>query len=342
MKLRSIQVLRAVAACAVVACHAVGFDAGAAGVDVFFVISGFIIGRVMIGRDWRGFLVDRLWRVLPIYWLWSVPWLLIALYLGKAEVDRTIASLTLWPIYSSFAGPYLRPAWSLCYEMLFYFSATVALATGKGRWLIAAFALCFAANIVSPSPLLGFVGYPLIVNFLLGLAIGKAPMVERAGLPAIGLGLVVLALAPASLFSDNTIGISGSVALERLAWWTLPSAALVYGALCLERFVTWNWPILVGDASYSIYLTHLLALLLVKGAVGMVVAVIGGIVAYWFVERPILRLRLPNRMLHIKDMRRRSDGVVAVSSQATASIRDALAPAGASSQATASIFDDQS
>src|SRR3954471_15137123 len=82
-KLRSIQALRAIAACAVVVLHAypdvhaplgnAGY--GAAGVDLFFVISGFIIANVAQGRTSDEFLRDRLWRIYPLWWVAAVPWL---------------------------------------------------------------------------------------------------------------------------------------------------------------------------------------------------------------------------------------------------------------------------
>ena len=66
MRLRSVQVLRGIAAMAVVAHHAFsGTRIGAAGVDLFFVISGFIMATC--GRDRRPleFLADRAWRIYP-------------------------------------------------------------------------------------------------------------------------------------------------------------------------------------------------------------------------------------------------------------------------------------
>lgn len=290
-RLCSIQMLRGVAACAVVVCHALDWDLGAAGVDVFFVISGFIIGQVMGRRAPAAFLADRLWRIFPIYWICALPWFFVAVYTGQLETGRTLTSLTLWPIYGEFAQPYLRPAWSLCFELLFYVSVTVALATGKGRWLIAAFAVAFTVNIIAPSPLAGFLGYPLIFNFLIGLMIGKVPSSERAALPIIGVALLVMALSPAALFHHNADGVSNWIALYRLLWWTLPSAMLVYGALSLERLATWRVPILIGNASYSIYLTHLLALAFLDGWIAVLAAVALGLLVHVAAERPILSWR---------------------------------------------------
>ena len=82
-KFRSIQVLRAVAACAVVVLHAypsshtpngnAGY--GAFGVDLFFVISGFIMAQIAPERSPQRFLRDRLWRIYPLWWVAVLPWL---------------------------------------------------------------------------------------------------------------------------------------------------------------------------------------------------------------------------------------------------------------------------
>ena len=92
MKLRSLQVLRAVAAVAVVSVHAQLGERGTAGVDLFFVISGFIIGRVMIGRSAWEFARDRIWRIYPIYWVALLPWLYFnAIFFGLRPVGSSPA-----------------------------------------------------------------------------------------------------------------------------------------------------------------------------------------------------------------------------------------------------------
>src|SRR3984957_156703 len=97
--LLSIQALRALAALAVVAYHALqwdrgGFDVGRAGVDVFFVISGFIMWHVTSGREVvpGAFLWRRITRVAPLYWLATFGVLAVAL---------------AWPAFL----PEVRPGW---------------------------------------------------------------------------------------------------------------------------------------------------------------------------------------------------------------------------------------
>src|SRR3954447_5293409 len=129
-KLRSIQVLRAVAACAVVVLHAypdahapvgnAGY--GAAGADLFFVISGFIMANVSQGRTGREFLGDRLWRIYPLWWVAVLPWLFM-LPRGPTFIA---SSITLWPIYGAYYYvPVLKVAWTLSFELLFYLGMTL-------------------------------------------------------------------------------------------------------------------------------------------------------------------------------------------------------------------------
>src|SRR5438128_2745859 len=69
---------------------------GAAGVDLFFVISGFIMAQVSLGRTAGQFLGDRLWRIYPLWWVAVLPWL----FLLPRGPTFIASSLTLWPIYA--------------------------------------------------------------------------------------------------------------------------------------------------------------------------------------------------------------------------------------------------
>ena len=285
--------LRGIAVAGVVALHTLDLRAGAAGVDLFFVISGFIIGKVMVGRAPLSFLSDRFWRIFPLYWLCLLPWLGVAWATNQLDSGRVASSLILWPVFGGhFAPPYLKPAWSLCYEMLFYYSAAIALATGKGRWLIAVFLGFFALNLIHPSALAGFLGYPLIIDFLLGLAVGRMKLDARVGSAALGLGAVLLVLAPATYFVQHTLGVSDLSTVRRVLYWGVPSAMIVYGTLSLERFATFSPLVVLGDASYAIYLTHMISIFFGgHGLSGLCVAIAVGLCAHFWIEKPLLRLR---------------------------------------------------
>ncbi len=117
------------------------FDAagiGDAGVDIFFVLSGFVIattgplaqpqpsGALFFWRRWR--------RVAPVYFIISVPIIVNSLRISPFAPHRLAATLLFWPV--SAAGPvypYLEPGWTLCFEMAFYTLVALALAGGVLR-----------------------------------------------------------------------------------------------------------------------------------------------------------------------------------------------------------------
>ncbi|MEO7410937.1 MAG: acyltransferase [Sphingomicrobium sp.] len=294
-KLRSVQVVRAVAACAVLLCHTAGWSLGAAGVDLFFVISGFIIGTVMPGRGARSFFADRLRRIYPIYFVALLPWALVGALFATIPLDRLVSSLTLWPIWGgAFVVPFNPPAWTLCFEMLFYVGAALALAT-KCKWL--PFAIAGMAALLYqwwPGALLGFVGNPMILEFCAGLALTRLP--RRAGVAgaAIPVALLLFALSPAALLADGALAIDAGQSALRVAWWGVPSLLLAYAALTFEIAFAgkaWDGAVLVGDASYSLYLTHVLPALILSWwwPVESLAILALGVAVHLAVEKPLLK-----------------------------------------------------
>lgn len=131
-----VQYLRALAAIAVVVFHAaerygVDFSQGARGVDVFFVISGFIMWTVTTGRPATpaGFLLDRVRRIVPLYWVATFV-LIGATLLGVAPTgqnDLSLGSVLKSLLFIPYVGagavhawPILGPGWTLNFEMFFY------------------------------------------------------------------------------------------------------------------------------------------------------------------------------------------------------------------------------
>ena len=111
--------------------HATGqrFVNGAAGVDLFFVISGFIMATIVAAQPDRTpqkFLLDRFWRIYPLWWIAVVPWILWTL----PDWQRLTTSITLWPIFGTWQTPALRVGWTLSFEMLFYFAVAASMRVG--------------------------------------------------------------------------------------------------------------------------------------------------------------------------------------------------------------------
>jgi exopolysaccharide production protein ExoZ len=285
-------VLRGVAACGVVVHHAYRFvdpdsfvRVGAAGVDLFFVISGFIMATIGPGRRPGEFIADRMWRIFPMWLMCVVPWLLVFPH----NWPTTLTSLTLWPVWGGgFHMPAVLRGWTLCFEMLFYFTFALGLATRSLIPPVALFLLCFAAG--PHNAFLWFAGSPLILEFLAGALIAQLPLARHGGLFILA-ALAWFAAAPVTYYE----ALGGYEALLRVISWGIPAALLVYGARSMEeRFAgsRFDLPVLIGNASFSIYLFHRIA---VTGCLPWPVELIAGIAVgvgvYWFIERRVMRAK---------------------------------------------------
>ena len=296
-KLRSIQVLRAVAAFSVVALHsymssqsvvASPFRLGAAGVDLFFVISGFIITTIAPSRTPGAFLLDRAWRIYPLWFVALLPWLVQPATGWQAYV----ASATLWPMYDRFTLPLLELGWTLSFELLFYLGFAVALRTGATLPILA-FAASLIGGMVTDHPMFDYFGNPIIFDFLMGVAIAKLPRRSVAAPWLIGLAIALFALSPWALYNGQ-IARSADTAMVRVVWWGIPSALLLYGFVGLEqRFGSRRFDFLVyaGDASYSIYLFHAALVFVsdVHWAVEIPVVIAVSLLLRRWIEVPLLR-----------------------------------------------------
>src|SRR6266540_1765778 len=132
-RVESIQVMRFIAASMVVLCHCASghFFVGSAGVDIFFVISGYIITGVMAKKNVASFVRDRLTRIYPPYWLALLPLLVLE---WDGDFLRLLSSVSLWPIFGEFRRLYLQVGWTLSYEMLFYAGAAVVVWNRQMFW----------------------------------------------------------------------------------------------------------------------------------------------------------------------------------------------------------------
>ncbi|MEH3145349.1 MAG: acyltransferase [Methylobacterium frigidaeris] len=336
------QVLRAVAALMVVVSHGqaeasalaarlgLGFQPAGwlpwnAGVDIFFVISGFIIVHAagpLHGRPRarRRFLAHRVARVVPLYWLMTSAYLAMVLVRpgllnapGGADPAYLAASYLFWPTArpDGAVTPLYSLGWTLNYEMAFYALFALALPLSRRR-AVAAVALSLAALVTAtrfagtlPTPL-AYWGDPIVLEFAFGLGLGllraeglRLPDPARAGLAVAGLALL-------SLAGDAPV-------LPRALAWGGPAALLVAAASLGRREPEGGLvraAARLGDASYALYLVHPFAIRAVGlggaalaaglGLPGLVAAMLGAACAaalavHRLVERPldrILRRRL--------------------------------------------------
>jgi exopolysaccharide production protein ExoZ len=292
-QLVSIQVLRALAALAVTVAHThaeslrvaamIGVPSGlptlvtgAAGVDLFFVISGFVMvyASAFLFGSLPGagrFLIRRIIRIAPIYWIATTVtvacWLLVvgtSLKQQGLDVQDFVTSFLFIP-HARADGtwlPILGIGWSLNYEMFFYllFGAFMVLPRRSAVLSLSAFMVYFvyagSQNYLTalPPQILHFAN-TTILEFTLGMLIGLV-YCEGIRLPVWAAWVVgvagVLILAATATWDEAMI-------FRREIMWGGPSALMLIGATFAgQPRVTGFWRpwILIGNASYSLYLFH--------------------------------------------------------------------------------------
>jgi exopolysaccharide production protein ExoZ len=259
-QISSIQYLRALGALGVVASHADHSALiGQSGVDLFFVISGFIIWSVADRRPSSpiAFLWHRAARVVPLYW---VATLAMAAH-QRAAPEAVIKSLLFIPYFGAGGQiwPVLVQGWTLNYEMFFYILMAVVLPLPRKlalTLLASSIGVLGLAHILAPAdnPILLTYTNPLALEFLAG--VGLAEIWRRQRLPTAGAATALVLAAVLMLWLP---GWDYTPQTWRFVAWGLPMAMIVAAALSLEKAGRIpNLPPLVtlGDASFSIYLCH--------------------------------------------------------------------------------------
>lgn len=294
-----------------------GFLMGYAGVEIFFVLSGFIMIHVHRGDFGQARLAPRfLWkRVVRIY---PILWIVLALVLiarlaqdGSAAVPSAAAflkAITLWP---DFVEPILRVTWSLSYEMLFYLIFSLAIINPRIGAGIAA--VWFTACVVNFGTRFEWDALTLLLSpynllFLFGMvtAWGYARL-------SVGQAWLALSLGTAVFFAVGLAEVYGVATLNTaIRTWAygLSGAAVIAGLAALDEMGRIRTPkllVVLGDASYSIYLIHILAMsvaakVLSVAGLGAVLplwlstviiasgGVVAGVIVHFVFEKPAIRL----------------------------------------------------
>jgi peptidoglycan/LPS O-acetylase OafA/YrhL len=282
----SVQTLRAVAALGVVAFHSQFFLRygpyprtlhllGAAGVDLFFVISGFIITYVSWNKfqapaACADFLTRRIFRIVPTYWMYTTIMMVLLWIVPLRWVNTRFEYFDIPNSYLFlFADtPLLIVAWTLSFEMYFYLLFGVFLNFPR-RYLIPSLVVIFGLGMLAGvlfRPSLSsahIVTSPLLLEFFSGCVI--ANMARYRVLPGKAISLALLLIGTVLfLYIGYFIGLDSDwFGLKRTLLWGAPSIAIMLGAVGLEnsgRFPRSHILEVFGDASYSIYLIQALTL----------------------------------------------------------------------------------
>ncbi|WP_420381637.1 acyltransferase family protein [Novosphingobium sp.] len=316
-RLDALQVLRAVAALAVVVFHCHWTGVASFGVELFFVISGFVICHAA-AQDPRHFLLKRIARVVPLYWLATLGVFALATVapslLSSTQVSglNLVRSLVFWPYLRADGAwmPLLFLGWTLNYEAFFY--VVFALCLGVSARLapyLATAALVLIASLHGAAmhwpatwPL-AFWTAPIVLNFACGIVAWLIWHTMKARLMRIphGLATGIAIIAMGILATGANHGIGGPLPTGGIV-----SAVLLLALLGLGPRLRWPAGLLaIGDASYSLYLLHPYVLEVVNRKVhafgpdvrGVLATLLGvggalalALVMYRVVERPSNRI----------------------------------------------------
>jgi len=315
-ELVSIQHLRAIAALMVIVYHSmrwtpVDFDVGAAGVDLFFIISGFIMWTIAAERPTTpiAFLTRRWIRIAPLYWLLTLAVAAVSLiwptliWDAKPTGEHVLLSLLFIQHLNPDGQPFpvVTPGWSLNYEVLFYLIfAACLLAPARLRLRVLTAALIAVPAfgiIVTPTYYLG--ANMMFLQFIAGIWLAHWRLKSDLPTPRMGLimalsGAGVFAILQATDIYDN---------LWRPILWGIPAFLIISGYIAIEAGGRLpSMPVLkyLGDASYSLYLGHVVTMQLLTHVlnsgrlsfvpIAIAASLAAGLAMHHLLERPLLAL----------------------------------------------------
>lgn len=331
-----IQALRFVAALLVVITHStfyaherlspsvVVWKGGTVGVDIFFVISGFVMTVTaepfMVRGGWKNFAVRRVVRIVPMYWIATTLKVATMLALPGAALHAALTPLSGVASYlflpsrnpAGQVEPLVGPGWTLNFEMLFYAVFATGLLLRKNVLLFAGAVMVVIGSLHAVRgsgdwPTWAFYLDSIVLYFVVGIVVGKLATTDHARRNL----LVVLGVALA--------GVLACVAVPHGVDWSRDAVfrkavvvALFVVVVLAEPFLRTVLPravLFLGEASYSLYLFHSMLAPVVPVALGAIGvrsgplsvagSIVGSVVAaaliYRYVERPITRSlrRLP-------------------------------------------------
>lgn len=278
----NIQALRAYAAIIVVLYHSVGLASdygfeygnlgfltfnvehwGSVGVDIFFVISGYIMFMINNKRQQSPteFIINRIKRIVPIYWLLVLS-ITVIFYIAPSifrslslDITYILSSLFFISRYFGYEYPVLYVGWTLEYEMFFYLIFAILLFNRKISQnfqislMLLVFIISFYLNINKT------IVFEFIYGGVIYIILNKYDLINKYGKNNFYWLIIILS----SFYLAITPSPSEST---RYLLWGIPSL-LIFTSLLFVREIKIKFISHLGDASYSIYLIQVFTLPLI-------------------------------------------------------------------------------
>ena len=340
-KIENIQALRGVAVLGVILVHLTKIEEkyfhgntilpgflhiGISGVDLFFVISGFVMVTITRGLFQNrsalyGFFYNRTTRIYPLYWFYSLLALMVFLIRpgmvnsSQGSHVNIIASFLLLP---QDIAPLIMVGWTLIHEMYFYLVFAVLLLFPE-RWLLPLLIIwgVVAIGIVpelelTGNPFIAVATSPFTLEFIAGCVIAYTYFIKKYNSSVLHYFIIVSLvwwLVGYGIFVVETHALEPLSVWIRILIFGIPATLVVFSLVNIEREMGQklpNWLILIGNASFSIYLSHILVISALGRiwGVGLIKnpwmnftalltiflsAIAIGILSYQRLERPLLR-----------------------------------------------------
>lgn len=292
---------------------------GSIGLDLFFVISGFVVAASVerASKDARSalrFFLRRLVRIFPLYIVATLAWVALT---GAEDLDfiSVFKSLILFPEWND---PLLYVGWSLRFEILFYAFAAISILFKFSNFVLMLFVLL---GVLLGTLLNSVVGGSIVIEFCFGVLLflfreiwlslrSRTSRTFRVCLLLTAIAVFMLAslgrdFGETNHFRQMIFYSSGLIDLQiqclRFLAWGIPAAFVVFACLLNEELFSRSLA-RIGDFTYSIYLSQLLALTLVKPLrpysfgsdslfLLMILVSLAGLTSlfYFLIDRPVLR-----------------------------------------------------
>jgi peptidoglycan/LPS O-acetylase OafA/YrhL len=244
------------------------------GIDMFFIVSGMVITcqswhSFSSGAQWT-FIKRRVARLMPPYWLYLLAtalWLLANqhFFAGKAvDWNKFVHSIALVPVGSAWSGYFLPQAWTLNYELYFYCLMFVALMLPRSFLLplvggLITLGVMFRSSADLDIFILNVITNPILFEVFFGICIG---VIYSRNMPVPAWLCYTALTLSAGMY---VMAYYDTLGFTRAIDWGLPAALLAFGLVFLERLGCLRLPrflVALGNSSYTIYLTHVFFLLI--------------------------------------------------------------------------------